>query len=135
MFNFDDLFSHKIMNKKLRGDRVDKKYMIGGVCIGVILVAILLMVGSDQSTSSGTQLKIDYSGSWSGAYSDDSGTQSIEGTGPKTLNISSEEVYVSADAQKQAGNSKVMTLSIIKNGKVVANKSTSAAYGVVAVDA
>lgn len=150
MFNFDDLFSHKIMNKKVRGDRVDKKYIIGGVCcIGIIVVVLLFMAMGDQNTASnsttssndtttsnaatGTQIQIDYSGSWSGSYSDESGTQSIDGTGSKTINASSSDITTTAVIQKSAGNSKKLTVNIIKDGNVVATKSTTAEYGVVTV--
>ena len=85
------------------------------------------------STATGTQIQIDYSGSWSGSYSDESGTQSIDGTGSKTINASSSDITTTAVIQKQAGNSKKLTVNIIKDGNVVATKSTTAEYGVVTV--
>lgn len=128
---------------------MDKKYIIGGVCcIGIIVVVLLFMAMGDQNTASnsttssndtttstatGTQIQIDYSGSWSGSYSDESGTQSIDGTGSKTINASSSDITTTAVIQKQAGNSKKLTVNIIKDGNVVATKSTTAEYGVVTV--
>ncbi|AEG18817.1 hypothetical protein MSWAN_1806 [Methanobacterium paludis] len=124
--------------------------MIGGVCcIGIILVVIVFMAMGDHNTGSsstasadnsttsnvatGTQIQINYTGSWSGAYTDDSGSQSIDGTGSKTINVSSDDISTSADAQKSDGSSKQLTITIIQDGKTVATKSTTAQYGMVTV--
>ena len=114
---------------------MEKKKIALGCIVGIVLIALIVFVTSDKNTSAatGTQVQINYTGSWSGAYTDGSGTQSIDGTGPKTVNVSTDSIYTSVDAQKKDGSNKELTISIIKDGKTVATKNTTAEYGVVTV--
>lgn len=86
---------------------------------------------SSSSSASGIQVKVTYSGSWSGNYGDESGSQSVDGSGSKTFQISGDPSVISAVFQKDDGGSRTLTVEIIEDGTVVESKSTSAAYGVV----
>jgi len=88
---------------------------------------------SSTASASGTQVRVTYSGSWTGNYGDVSGSQSVEGTGSKTFDISGSPDIVSAVFQKSGGGSGTLTVDILQNGQVLETKSTSAQYGVVSV--
>ncbi len=77
------------------------------------------------------QVKVIYSGSWSGCYGDIGSLKSVEGTGTETFTISNPEFIVSASIQKKDDTDRTLTVEILKNGAVVKSESTSAAYGVV----
>jgi hypothetical protein len=134
--------------------------LAGICCVGLILIlAISGMFSSDKtattappvtntststptqtttnttstSTNTGLQIHIIYSGSWSGSYGDESGQQSIDGTGDKIITLSGNPNIVSVVMQKQDGGSGTLTVEILENGKVLETRSTSAEYGVVSV--
>jgi hypothetical protein len=76
------------------------------------------------------EVKISYSGSWSGAIMDDDGSRSIEGYGTESYSVSGG--IVSATAQKMDSYGTI-TIQILADGKVVEQQSSSASYGVVSV--
>jgi|GEM_PF-953259 hypothetical protein len=88
---------------------------------------------SDYSTTSSTggpvSLVISYSGEWSGAVSDSSGTRSIEGYGDKTINLGNINGAVAANAQKSDAGSGVLSISLEQNGKTLKKTSTTSEYG------
>ena len=92
---------------------------------------------SDSSSSSSTggavSLVISYSGEWSGAIADSSGTRSIEGTGDKTINLGNIDGAVAANAQKRDSGSGTLTISLKQNGKTLEKDTTSSDYGMVQV--
>ena len=90
------------------------------------------IASSSTPTASGIQVKVSYSGSWQGSYGDESGQQSVDGSGTKTFDMGSPNI-VSAVFQKMNGGHGTLTVEIIEDGTVVESKSTSAAYGVVTV--
>lgn len=131
---------------------------LGVCCIGLILIiAISGMFAPDATTkttntssdtsaadtssssdsssttdaASGIQIQVDYSGSWSGSYGDETGQQSVDGSGTKTIDLSGNPSIVSAVFQKKDSGSGTLTVNILKDGSVVESKSTSAEYGVV----
>lgn len=87
---------------------------------------------SSSSSASGIQVQVSYSGSWQGSYGDESGQQSVDGSGTKIFNMGSPNI-VSAVFQKMDSGHGTLTVEIIENGMVVESKSTSATYGVVSV--
>ena len=124
-------------------------------CVGLIIISALTGGGSpdkntattsssDDNNSSessddtateevkGTQVKISYSGKWSGAISSGGSTSSISGSGDKVIDID-ESGIVSANAQKQDGSSKELQIQILKDGDVVEEASTDSEYGVASV--
>jgi len=109
--------------------------VILGLIFGIVAISGCTDSGTNTSTSdaSGVQIKVNSSGSWSGSYGDESGQQSIDGTGSKTITMEGNPSIVSATFQKQSGGSGKLTVSIIKDGSVLETKSTTAAYGVVSV--
>jgi len=79
----------------------------------------------------GVKVQVSYAGSWQGSYGDISGLQSVDGSGTKTFTLEGNPSIVSATFQKMSGGSGKLTVSIIKDGKVLVTKSTTAKYGVV----
>lgn len=124
---------------------MDKKYIIGIICVlAIVVVGLVVAMGggdtssseSNQNTDTGSpfqgyQVKIIYDGSWSGAAGSTDSMNSYDGTGNKTIDLG-EVSYdiVSANAQKQDGSSEKLTIQILKDGEVVKEGSTTAAYGV-----
>ena len=88
---------------------------------------------SPDTPKAGTQIEVNYSGSWSGSYGDTSGQQSVDGRGTKKFDIPENPWAVSACFQKKDSGKGTLTVSIIKDGKVVESKSTSTQYGVVSI--
>jgi hypothetical protein len=89
-----------------------------------------------SSSSSGVQIRITYSGAWSGSYGDAGATQSIDGTGSKVIILTNPSYnLVSCAFQKKDGSQDEMKVEILKDGTVLNTRSTTAAYGVVAVAA
>lgn len=110
--------------------------------IGCVVAVCGCTSNSDNNTSAssspdtpkaGTQIEVSYSGSWSGSYGDTSGQQSVDGRGTKKLDIPGNPLVVSACFQKKDSGKGTLTVSIIKDGKVVESKSTSTQYGVVSI--
>lgn len=90
---------------------------------------------SSDSSSSAVSLVISYSGEWSGAISDESGTRSIEGTGSKTIDLGDITGAVAANAQKMDDSSETLTISLKSGGETLEKQSTSADYGMAQVSA
>lgn len=88
---------------------------------------------SSSSSSSGVAVVISYSGEWGGAIADSTGTRTIEGTGPKTINLGEVDGAVAANAQKKDSGSGTLTISLTKDGSTLKTSSTSAQYGVASV--
>ncbi len=119
-------------------------------CVGILLIAMLGVGGtSDKNTATktddssnaadeqvkGVQVKVIYSGDWSGAAGDTNSMNSISGSGEETIDLDDDAYIVSANAQKQDSGSDTLTIQILKDGKVVEESSTDAAYGVAQVSA
>jgi len=86
-----------------------------------------------SSASTGVQIRITYSGLWSGAYGDAGAMQSIDGTGSKTITLDNPGSIISTSFQKKDNSQDELKIEILKNGQVLKSGSTTAAYGVVAV--
>ena len=118
-------------------------------CIGIIIIAVIGGgLSHDKNTSpstksndnsapqvQGKQIKIIYSGEWSGAAGDTGSVNSISGSGDKTIDVDKDAHIISANAQKQDSSSDNLTIQILKDGKVVKEASTNAEYGVAQVSA
>ena len=119
-------------------------------CVGILLIAVLGGGGtSDKNTATktddssktadeqvkGVQVKVIYSGEWSGAAGDASSMNSISGAGEETIDLDDDAYIVSANAQKKDASSDTLTIQILKDGKVVEESSTDAEYGVAQVSA
>lgn len=84
---------------------------------------------TSNSTSGDVSIAVSYDGVWAVDVSGPFGYRSISGEGDKTTNIGSVEVPVTASARKTEGDDKVLTVSIIKDGRTIASQSTSDPYG------
>jgi len=80
--------------------------------------------------STGIVVRIIYSGHWQGALGDEGGVSSVDGTGSKNFQIPGDPYIVSANAQKMDDSSNTLTIQIIKNGNLIKQGTTKAAYGV-----
>ncbi|KZX10698.1 hypothetical protein [Methanobrevibacter curvatus] len=118
---------------------MDKKYIIGIVCIFLIAIVGLGMAldggdktPEDKSTNyEGYQIKIIYDGEWTSVAGGIDSSNSYDGNGNKTIDLADVSGdIVSANAQKQDGSSSKLTIQILKDGKVIKEGSTTAAYGV-----
>lgn len=89
--------------------------------------------GSDGSSGSTFEVKVEYNGEWQGSVSAGGSSRSIEGTGSKTIDIDGSPDIISANAQKEDDSSDELTIKILKDGKVVKEASTTAEYGVAQV--
>lgn len=92
---------------------------------------------SDKETtpSYGVYVKVSYMGEWSGTVGGIGSSKSVEGWGSKDFYISYGDDIVSACFQKGENDNSVLSVEIIKDGKLIEYKSTSAAYGMVCVSA
>jgi hypothetical protein len=88
---------------------------------------------SSASASTGVQIVVNYDGVWSGSYGDAGATQSIDGTGSKTITLDNPNSLVSAEFQKKDNSASQLTVEILDNGQVIKSGSTTAAYGLVVV--
>ena len=118
---------------------------IAGVCVGVILIIAIVGIFFPNNTTNtantnpttpstptvtGTQVQVSYDGPWSGAIDQDGSSQTVDGNGTETFNMTGNPSVVSVDFQKQDGSSGTLTVNILQNGNVVKTESTSAQYGV-----
>ncbi len=117
-------------------------------CLGLIIIALITGGGTpdantdasvsdsnvdtaDQAT--GVQVRVIYDGKWQGAVGDTSSMNSVSGSGEETIDLDDDAYIVSANAQKQDGSSKTLTIQILKDGNVIEESSTDSAYGVASV--
>lgn len=78
-------------------------------------------------------VRVQYDGEWSGSVGGDGSIRSVDGTGTATFDIEGDPLVVSANAQKQDGSSDTLTIQILEDGELIAERSTSAEYGVAQV--
>lgn len=124
--------------------------IIAVCCIAVFIIAMIGgALSPDKNTAStttnttddntnqviGKQVKVIYSGEWSGAAGDTGSTNTISGSGEKTIDMDDDANIISANAQKKDSSSETLTIQILKDGKVVEESSTDAEYGVASVSA
>ena len=117
--------------------RSKKKNILIGVLVLIIVVAVVVaaIVVTNTLETNQVQVKVSYSGSWSGSYGTTSSFVIWKGTGDKTVIVnkpsgSGKLFIVSATAQKQDDSSNTLTISILKmDGTVLQTASTSDAYG------
>ncbi|MCU4974859.1 hypothetical protein OB955_19245 [Halobacteria archaeon AArc-m2/3/4] len=81
----------------------------------------------------GLQVRILYDGDWSGAVGEEGSTQSVEGNGDETLDVSDDAMIVSATAQKQDASDDELVVQILNDGEIIEEGSTTADYGVVGI--
>ena len=79
------------------------------------------------------QVRIVYSGEWSGTVGDEGSSRSIQGVGTTVVDVNDDATIVSANAQKQAANGETLIVQILKGGEVIKKTSTDADYGVAQV--
>ena len=122
--------NRRTLNKRSSSEdkiKVYNKRRFGLFCCGttifVILLCVLISHAFTGTPPSETQLTINCSGTWNGSYSTGEGFQLINGTGEKTINVSTKQVPMAAFIQKDSGKDK-LTVYIIKNGEIITKNST-----------
>lgn len=92
---------------------------------------VIIQVSSTGTYTDGAKIE----GSWSGSYGDESGSQSVDGSGDKSFQITGNPRTVSATFQSKEKSSSLLplTVQIIKDGVVLESRTSSANYGVVSV--
>lgn len=113
-----------------------------------LIIVIVLIIGAfwvvttiennsyqhiQSSSVNGIQISVNYTGKWSGSINDGGSSQSVEGTGPKTFNITGSPQVVGCAFQKRDSGNKQLSASIISNGNVLKTTSTTANYGLAQV--
>ncbi|WP_324757125.1 hypothetical protein [Haloarcula montana] len=83
-----------------------------------------------EPATNGYQVRISYDGEWSGSIGGGGSTRSVDGSGTQTLDVQGDPNIVSANAQKQDDSSRRLTVEILRDGEVVSDSATTAAYGV-----
>ena len=116
----------------------NKKYQKISLVIGIpsiILIIILIVWAASMSANEyGTventnyQVNINYPGTWEGTILSDGNTESVSGTGAKTVDVDSSRV-ISVEIQKQDANNDELLVTITQDGQMEDNASTTAPYG------
>lgn len=86
-----------------------------------------------SASSRSIEVKVIYDGSWQGAVGTAEGTRSVDGTGTSTFAVDESANVVSANAQKQDDSNQRLTIQIIVDEVVIAERSTTSEYGVAQV--
>ncbi|MCE5213428.1 MAG: hypothetical protein LLF83_01735 [Methanobacterium sp.] len=84
---------------------------------------------NSKGSSNDVYVVVEYPGSWAADVSGLFGYRSLSGTGNQTTNLGSISTTVTASVRKTDDTNDVLTVKIIKDGKVLASQSTSYPYG------
>lgn len=105
----------------------NKKKIIIAVTLVIVLVAIIaIFVLIGGLGEKGVVVEFNSSGSWVGTISDDSGYNTVSGTGRQTFRVSDQgSITVVGTLMSTSGS---LTIKIIDNGNVVAEKTTNMPY-------
>jgi hypothetical protein len=87
----------------------------------------------DDGAEGSISVRIEYEGEWSGAVGSEGSTRSVDGSGPEEIELEGDPSVVSANAQKQDDSADELTVQILQDGEIIAEESTTAAYGVASV--
>lgn len=102
----------------------EKKKVLIAVTIIVVLVAIIVVfVMFGGLGERGVVVEFSSNGTWAGTISDDSGYTTVSGTGRQTYRVS-DQGSITVVGTLMDMNS-YLTIKIIDNGKVVAEKTTN----------
>jgi hypothetical protein len=82
-----------------------------------------------QGSSSEVLVRVIYSGHWQGSIGDLGSISSVDGIGSRDFPIHGDPRIVSSNAQKMDGSNNKLTIQIIKDGKIIKQGTTTAAYG------
>jgi len=77
------------------------------------------------------EIVIETSGAWQGSVGSESGQESVSGVGDKTIPLKGN--IISAAIQKKGDDDSLLVVKIVRDGKVLKESRTTAAYGMVAV--
>jgi len=110
-----------------------KKLLVIALMVCLATTTCFLSISNSVKAGDYTvEVKVSYSGSWSGCYGDAGSSTSVDGYGTRSFYLQSPDI-VSAVFQKMDEGHGTLTVEIIKDGTVVERGSTNAQYGVVSV--
>lgn len=115
--------------------------VIAGLIVVIALVATNAVYFGEQlpvaqlpkAVPQEIEIQISYEGDWSGTYGDADRTSAVSGTGAKTIPFPDAKESISASIEKQDDSARTLTVQIVKDDVVVAEETTTEAYGVVGV--
>ncbi|MCK9152121.1 hypothetical protein [Methanobacterium alcaliphilum] len=90
---------------------------------------LCFVVGISGCISSSVKVAVDYPGSWNGTITDSSGTQTIEGTGNKTIDLGSITGSLRVKVEKKDKGSDTLTVSAIRGDETVNSMNSSTGSG------
>lgn len=96
--------------------------------IVIVIFGIIVAVSSNSLGNTIYQVNVHYPGTWECTIISDGNTQSVSGTGSKTINVNSSNV-ISLDIMKQDASGDSLLVTITQNGQMEDNTSTIAPYG------
>jgi hypothetical protein len=111
-----------------------KKFYLG--ILGIIGILFLIVFLSDLSSSDNTiisnssavDVKVSYSGPWTGSIYDKTGSRTVQGIGPQTYPLGTNPGFVSVNFEKNDTLNSTEDLSaqiVDGNGKVIETQSTT----------
>ncbi len=100
--------------------------------VGCLFITGCCGAGSSTAAAGPVQAKIQYDGKWTGAGAVGGSCSSIEGTGPKTIDLPAGSGHSVTVSKADTGMGKLQ-VDLIQGGKVVKTGETSAPYGAVSV--
>ena len=105
------------------------KFVIGLLLILVVALPVVVWISTIPKGGTFT-IQIQSDTNWSGSIGADGNSRTVEGSGSRNFQVSG--TIASAAIQKRTDYG-FLTVSIIRNGLVLASQTTTAAYGVVTV--
>ncbi|QZX99179.1 hypothetical protein [Halobaculum rubrum] len=87
------------------------------------------------ASETGYSVRIRYNGEWQGSVGTAESTRSVDGEGDRTISIEGSPDIITVNAQKQDDSTDEITVQVLKNGDVIEEASSTAAYGLAQVSA
>jgi hypothetical protein len=105
-------------------------HIIVGILIFIVLVGAIYYFSTPKVST--FSIKIESNTSWSGSIGADGSSRTIEGYGSETWKVTGTIAVAVIQKQTEYG---YLTVSILRDGRVLDSQTTTAAYGVVSVSA
>ncbi|MBI5458577.1 hypothetical protein [Methanobacterium sp.] len=102
--------------------------------IGLLIVFVCFFVAVSGCTSfDPVKVVVNYTGSWNGTITDESGTRTIEGTGDKTIDLGRISGSVKVRVDKKDESSDQLSASIMKGDRTVSSMNTTSDYVITSI--
>lgn len=98
--------------------------------IGLLVIFVCLAVAVSGCIFEGSvKVVVNYTGSWNGTIKTDNGTQTIEGTGDKTIDLGKINGGITAKVEKKDNGNNTLIVSIIRGDEILSTMNTSTSSG------